>query len=54
MFFLYVLGIALDYTIHPKKKLSKILETIEIVRENLYNNVNFQLSIEKIFITILR
>lgn len=37
-----------------KKKLSKILETIENVRENLYNNVNFQLSIEKVFITILR
>ena len=37
-----------------KEKLLKILKSIEIVRENLYNNVNFQLSIEKIFITILR
>ena len=37
-----------------RKKLVKILDAIEIVRENLYNNVNFQLSIEKIFITILR
>ena len=36
-----------------KNKVVKILETIEIVRENLYNNVNFQLSIEKIFIAIL-
>lgn len=36
-----------------KEKLEKILNTIENVRENLYNNVNFQLSIEKIFITIL-
>ena len=37
-----------------KEKLLKILDTIDVVRENLYNNVNFQLSIEKIFITILR
>ena len=37
-----------------KNKVVKILETIEIVRENLYNNVNFQLSVEKIFIAILR
>lgn len=37
-----------------KEKLLKILKSIEIVRENLYNNVNFQLSIEKIFITILK
>ena len=35
-----------------KEKLLKILKSIEIVRENLYNNVNFQLSIEKIFITV--
>ena len=39
---------------YDKDKLLKILDTINIVRENLYNNVNFQLSIEKIFITILR
>ena len=39
---------------YDKDKLLKILDTIDIVRENLYNNVNFQLSIEKIFITILR
>ena len=37
-----------------RKKLVKILDAIEIVRENLYINLNFQLSIEKIFITILR
>lgn len=36
-----------------KEKIEKILENIEMVRENLKNNVNFQLSIEKIFITIL-
>ena len=39
---------------YDKDKLLQILDTIDIVRENLYNNVNFQLSIEKIFITILR
>ena len=39
---------------YDKDKLLKILDTINIVRENLYNNVNFQLSIEKIFITIIR
>ncbi|MDD7765483.1 MAG: hypothetical protein PT934_06925 [Peptoniphilaceae bacterium] len=35
-------------------KVDKILETIDLVRNNLYNNVNFQLSIEKIFVMIAR
>lgn len=35
-------------------KISKILDTIESVGQNLKNNVNFQLSIEKIFVDILK
>ena len=36
-----------------KEKIEKILIEIERIKNNLYNNVNFQLSIEKLFIEIL-
>ena len=54
IFIIFILKIFKNNINYDKDKLLKILDTINIVRENLYNNVNFQLSIEKIFITILR
>lgn len=36
-----------------KEKIEKILQTIEMVKENLYNNVNFKLSLERIFVEFL-
>lgn len=38
---------------YKKEKVLKILNSIQMVKENLSNNVNFRLSLEKIFVDIL-
>lgn len=49
-----VLKIFERYANYSISKVYDVLETIDIVKVNLKNNVNFQLSIEKIFIEILK
>lgn len=48
-----LLKIFKKYTDYKKEKVLKILYSIQTVKENLNNNVNFRLSLEKIFVDIL-
>lgn len=49
-----VLKIFQRYSNYDISKVYNILETVDSVKNNLKNNLNFQLSIEKIFVEILR